>query len=170
MRKITSVMFVVLLMAVAVAMASDKPWFDMENCAFCKALGADQSMMMELGWEHYNIDNGSLTVSTIPEKYSEKWETIRADWKALGEKMMAGEKMELCGMCTSYGTLLGGGAKMSEIKWSHGYISMMTSDDPAVVKKIHAHIDMNNAELKMMEEKMKMEGEAHDMGHEGHGK
>ncbi|MDF1545098.1 MAG: hypothetical protein P1R58_08350 [bacterium] len=160
MRRITVVMCLMLILAFALTVtAEDAPWFDMENCSFCSDM--DQEMMMKLGWEHYNIENGSMTVSTIPREYTEEWEKVRAGWKAKGEKMMAGEKMPLCGMCTAMGGLMMKGVKSEEVKWSMGYISLMTSDDPAIVKEVHAFTDKTNAELdKMMEAEM-TEGMGH---------
>ena len=39
---------------------------------------------------------------------------------------------------------------MQEIESAVGAISLMTSDDPEVVKKIHAHTDRSNEEYKKM--------------------
>ena len=66
------------------------------------------------------------------------------------EKLEGGEAMDLCGFCTSYGMLMAEGAESTELKTVGGDISLLTSDDPEVVKKIHAHAEKTIEEFKKM--------------------
>jgi hypothetical protein len=65
----------------------------------------------------------------------------------------AGKEVELCRFCASIGELMKLNAKAQHITTATGEIHLFTSDDPAVVAKIHAHAD------KAIEEQKKMEHE-----------
>ena len=52
-----------------------------------------------------------------------------------------GKQMPLCGFCTSYGKLKMAGAKDEQVETDFGMIGLLTSDDPDIVKQIHAHAD-----------------------------
>ena len=59
--------------------------------------------------------------------------------------------MELCGFCDSYGALKQAGAKEQEITTDFGMITMLTSDDSDLVKKIHDHADRTIKEFAAFE-------------------
>ena len=125
-------------------------WFDMQNCGICKCMGDHMDIMGDITWETHKLPNGVMSVSVIPDEH-------KATMKEAHDKMMGavkrfeeGESMDLCGHCESYGELLGMGAQKHEIESSIGTITIMTSDDPEVVKKIHAHTDRSNEEYKKM--------------------
>ena len=62
------------------------------------------------------------------------------------KKMHAGEQLHLCGFCQSYGGLMMAGAKFENFKGSFARVTLMTSSDPDVVAKIHAHAERTIAE------------------------
>lgn len=155
-----------LVFAVAVNAGDEAPWFDMQNCAFCKHLMEPPEMMQSLGWEHHNISNGIISISTIPEEYSEAYDKAMGMMKETGEKAAEGVEMHTCGMCGSLGALFAKGAKYETVKTDNGYVALTTSDDPEVVAEIQAWGKKTNEELAKMESAMEM-GKAHDM-HEGH--
>lgn len=158
------VLTIICLCAALVFAGEEGSWFDMENCSFCKPLMEEAGMLEKLGWDHYNISGGKMTVSTIPEEYAEKFQAARDKMNAVEEKLKAGEAVDMCNMCTAMGAFYQGGAKDEKIATKTGFVCMTTSDDPEVVSLIHAWVDRTNSEMTKMEAMMK-EGDA---GHEGH--
>ena len=81
-----------------------------------------------------------------------------------GARLMAGEKMPLCGFCTSYGELMMAGAVMDDVETGMGKVALMTSSDPKVVEKIHTHAERTIKEYEKM-----LAGHEHGHGHDhGH--
>ncbi len=164
MKKLLTMFVVVaLVMTISVVNAQESPWFDMEKCEFCKSLSTDPELLPNLGWEHYNIANGVVTITTVPPKLNESYEVVRAHMMAVSEKAMSGEKLDMCGMCNAMGGLMMKGVAHEEVKTQHGYLGFMTSDNVELQKEIHAWSDRTNEELKKMEAKMMEED------HSGHG-
>ncbi len=133
--------------------AQDK-WFDMENCDICKCMAEHQEVMKEMKWDVYPIANGMVMVSVIPEQH-------RAVMKQAHEQMMKavarlekGEPMELCGFCKSYGALMEAGVTIEELDTVGGQITVVTTDDPDLVAKIHAHAKRSRAEHEKMNKEM----------------
>jgi hypothetical protein len=56
----------------------------------------------------------------------------------------------LCGFCTSYSALVEAGAKVQEFETANGMVSLVTSDKPEVVKKIHEHAKRTIKEYESM--------------------
>ncbi|QEG00133.1 hypothetical protein Mal15_42020 [Stieleria maiorica] len=123
-------------------------WLDLQKCSMCKLMGANMDMMAHVTWENHKIDNGALSASVIPKEYQDRMQQLHQKMKMVEEKLDAGEKMPLCGHCASYGKLKMAGAKTQEIETDFGMIALFTSNDPEVVKQIHAHTDKTNAEFK----------------------
>ena len=42
------------------ASAGDLPWFDMEKCAFCKHITAEEGLMEHLNFEYHNHSKGLI--------------------------------------------------------------------------------------------------------------
>ena len=118
--------------------AEETQWFDL-TCGICKNMAAEEGLMDNLKWETHLIENGSLSVMQIAKGYQEKMERAHKHMTEAGEKLKSGEQMHLCGFCQSYGKLMMSGVKTEEIDTAAGHISLMTSEDAAVVKQIQAH-------------------------------
>ena len=128
-----------------------KAWLDLQNCVICQPMSKHMNMMAEVKWENHKIANGSLSASVVPPKYKELMGKLHVEMKATAEKVMkSGDMSKCCGFCSSYGELEAAGAKSEEIHTEFGVIGLLTSDDPELVKKIHAHTDKTNAEFKKM--------------------
>ncbi|MBD3219056.1 MAG: hypothetical protein GF310_12345 [candidate division Zixibacteria bacterium] len=140
---------------------ADKPWFDMENCAMCKNLVAEPGLLENSDWENHKIDNGAVIVTTVDEEYLPAMKKASKQMQEVAEKLMAGEKHYLCGMCSAYGELYMSGAKVQSVETNHGFVEIFTSDDPATVEKIHAFADKNNEEMAKMMEMEHEHKEAH---------
>lgn len=141
-------------------------WFDMANCEICKTMAGIEGMMEHVKWEIHPIENGFLSVTVMPDEMKEHWAAAMNDMKSVVAKVEKGEDVKLCGFCKSMGDLIQAGAKKTELETVAGHIEMMTSDDPKVVEKLHAHAKRTiEAHKKMME---MMKEHSHD-GHHEHG-
>lgn len=167
MRKLIPFLLAALLVAaIAVvnaqeeAVAVEKPWFDLENCGFCKNLLTD-GLIEHLTWETFVVPTGMMEVTTVEPGWEDKYATCLATMEETGKKMMAGETVPMCGMCQSYGTMF----MTNKVEWKNfdtkaGHISLMTSTDPEVIAMVHAHAErtideyakMEAAEMEKMEE------------------
>ena len=128
-------------MSIADHHGEKKAWLDLQGCDMCKHMGQNMEMMEHVTWENHKIANGLLSASVVPKKYKEQMDAVHQKMKAVGEKAAKGAKIKMCGHCESYGELAMAGAKIEEIRTDFGHIALVTSDDPDVVKKIHAHTD-----------------------------
>jgi len=161
-RTILVVMAFALIIFV-IATAADKSWFDMENCAFCKHLTAEPGLMDHITkWDHYNVKNGSVSVTVVDEAYLPAYKKAMMMMEETGKKMQAGEQLPMCGMCEAYGAVMMKGAQWEEVQSGNIFVSLMYSGDPDVINEIHALTDRTNDEMKKMEDMEKQKG------HEGH--
>jgi len=115
------------------------PWFDLENCSMCKNMSSEEGLMEHMEWENHLTTDGMMSITIVAAGYEEAFARSMKNMKATGEKLMTGEKMYLCGFCQSYGGLHMAGANFEHIETKAGTIELVTSHDPAIVKKIHAH-------------------------------
>ncbi len=126
------------------------PWFDLEHCPICKCMSSQKGLMESMTWETHVVPNGMLSVAVIPADKKDAMAACKKNMMAVIDKVKAGEKMDLCGYCNSYGALEKAGAKKTEIETAAGMISMLTSDDPEVVKKIQDHAKTTIKEFEAM--------------------
>ncbi len=125
--------------------ATDKMVAEMKKCAVCKNLAEDPELMKNMSWETHKIDNGMLSVSSVPKgmkkEYDEVSEKMHHAIEQVSADAKAGKPVQLCNFCSSMSELMKAGAKEQHIETSSGSIDLCTSDDPAVVKKIHEIAD-----------------------------
>jgi hypothetical protein len=127
------------LFVVAGSLIADDKWFDMEKCAICKCLAKHQELMTDVKWEVHPITDGMIMVAVVPEELKDTMKAAHEEMEAAVKRLEKGETMELCGFCKSFGALKKAGAKEQKIEIAAGSITLVTSDDPAVVKLIHEH-------------------------------
>jgi hypothetical protein len=136
--------------------ATDDTLAELKNCAVCKYFAEKPELMKNMVWETHKIENGMLSLTTVPKE-------LKQEFDALGAKMMqaieqvkadsqAGKPVELCNFCAAMGELMKAGAKQQHIGTSVGAIHLCTSEDPDVVAKIHALADKAIAEQKKVEQ------------------
>jgi cell division FtsZ-interacting protein ZapD len=117
----------------------------MEKCDVCKHIAAKHELMKNMTWETHKIDNGMLCVSTVPKEKKSEFDALAKEMTTAIEEVKAakeqGQEVELCELCEGWAELIKAGAKEKEISLTNGSIHMITSDDPAVVAKIHAEAD-----------------------------
>ena len=154
-RLSTFVAAVALLMTTAVAdHHKEAQWLDLQNCEICQCMGEHMHVMQEVSWETHKINHGMLSASVIPDKHRKLMDDLHTKMEAKGKELEAGKEMKLCGYCSSYGKLKQAGATEQQIKTDFGMIGMLTSNDPEVVAKIHAHADRTIKEFAIMKEMM----------------
>ncbi len=154
MKKLFVLSFVALLLVAAGSSfaGDEKPFFDMVNCTFCKHLMDDPQLMPNLAWEHFKIANGLVTMTTVEDDaLMPAYKACCAKMEEAGKQMQTGQMLPMCGMCTQMGTLIMKGVKWEQFTSKHGDISLMTSDNPEVVKEIHALADRIEVEYKKYE-------------------
>jgi len=150
---------IVLLVCVSLIAGDGKPWFDMHNCDFCKNLCKDPHLLENMTWNHYDISNGLMSITTVNPKFHESYLEAQKAMEKLGEEMMAGKTdVRMCGMCEDYTRLMALGVKFEVINAEVGDIILMTSDKPDVVDAIHKHGQRTREEL-VKWEAMEMEKE-----------
>ncbi|MBD3160757.1 MAG: hypothetical protein GF346_01320 [Candidatus Eisenbacteria bacterium] len=131
--------------------ADDVPWFDMEKCGMCSALLEPEGMLQHMTWDHYPFATGMITVTTIEPDYADAYATACKKMEDTGAKLAQGEQMYLCGHCTSYGMLMMSGAKLESFETEAGEVTTMSSTDPDVIAKIHAHLEKTQEAMEAAE-------------------
>jgi hypothetical protein len=145
--------------------AQGELWFDLDNCAMCKGMTAEKGLMDNMQWENHLTADGMMTVTVVNHGYEEAFARAMKNMEATGGKMMSGEKLYLCGFCTSYGSLQMAGASFENFETAGGHINLVTSRDPAIIEKIHTHGQRTIDEY----DKMIADKEHGDHGHGDHG-
>jgi len=135
--------------------AGDKPWLDPQNCAMCKSLVAVPDLMMNMAWEHHNISNGIVSVTTVNEGYLDAYRAASEEMGETAKKVMSGEVTNVCGMCSALAGLMKKGAKPEYVMTHDGTIMLVTAQDPEIVGELHKWADHTNAELAKMVENQK---------------
>ena len=129
---------------------------EMQKCAVCKYMAENPELMKEMTWETHKIDNGMLCLTTVPKEMKKEFDTVSAKMMQAIAKLEAdpthAKEVQLCSFCRSMGELHKLNAKMQHIDTQTGAIHMSTSNDPAIVKKIHAMADKAIAEQKKMQQ------------------
>jgi hypothetical protein len=165
MRKIV-IMAAALLVALP-ALAGDHPmgsesgWFDMENCAFCKSLTADPGLLPHITWEVHAISAGMMHVVTVDPAYAESMATASKAMEELGMGIQSGKinpmELDMCGHCMEFGQIMMAGVHTETAKGAAAEVTLFTSDDAALVKRMRTMAERDNKEMAMM-----------TAGHEGH--
>ena len=146
------------MLSFSISAAQDRPWFDMENCAFCKNLLAEEGLLDHITkWEHHNVDNGSVSITVVDKDYLEAYLRAMHNMDEVAKRVQQGEKLPMCSMCQAYTQVMEMGAKWDEVQSDNMFVSIWYSDDPEVVARIHAVTNTTNDEMKKMQEKMEAE-------------
>lgn len=136
-RILAAIIPAVLIICSVSATADEKPWFDMENCSFCKTLTAEPGLMDNMTREYHNISNGALGLTMVTPEFREAYLTAQKKMEELGKELAAGSAdVQMCGFCEAYSGLMMLGAKPEVIETRAGWITLLTSDKPEVIEKI----------------------------------
>jgi len=134
-------------------------WFDAEHCSICKPMAEKPQLKMNTKWETHETKNGMLMVAIAPQGQAKQFKQVCSKMQANAKKAMSGGDVgELCGFCQAMGGVMQAGANMQDIETEFGTITLVTSDKPETVKKIHAMAKRSQEEMKKMEAMMKKAG------------
>jgi DNA mismatch repair ATPase MutL len=124
---------------------TDKMVAEMKKCDVCKNLTDNMELMISMGWETHKIDNGMLSLTTVPKDKKKDFDKVNGKMRHAIEQVKtdakAGKEVHLCSFCSEMAQLMKAGAKAQHVETETGEIELCTSDDPAVVKKIHELAD-----------------------------
>lgn len=123
-------------------------WFDPAHCEVCQPMHERPDLMMSMEWGTYKLKNGMMMTAVIPESKQQEFHAVCQKM----HEVHPGADAELCGFCQAFGGLVAAGAKMEEVKTNFGNVTLVTSDDPQLVAKIHAMADRTIAETAKMAE------------------
>jgi hypothetical protein len=136
--------------------ANDALLAEMKKCAVCRAMAEKPDLMEHMTWETHKIDNGMLCVANVPKEHAKEFANLHAKMMQNVAKVKAdlreGKAVQLCSFCQSMGDLEKSGAKQQVIDTATGSITLVTSTDPEVVKKIHEQADRVIAEQKKLQQ------------------
>ena len=152
--------FVVLLVGLTVLLCSvatagdDVPWFDMEKCAFCKMITAEEGLSEHMQFEYHKLSNGMMSITVVDKEYMEPYERVEKKMEKLGNELMQETEMPyMCGLCCAHGEFYTAGLQPDHIRSKVGEIVIWTSDQPEMVKKLHAFAQRSIDECAKMEAK-----------------
>ena len=135
----------------AFATAEEGAWMDMAGCDMCKHLGANPEMLNNMTWNHYDIKDGIMSVCTVTDEYAGAYAEACTMMDATSMKMMAGEEIALCNMCTELSGMMMAGAGMEKVDTDFGNVNLATSDDEAMVARLHAWAEKTRTEMAKMD-------------------
>ncbi len=144
---------VIFLLAFMMVSAGEEPWMDMKNCEMCKTLTQeDPALMKNMTWEHHDISNGLVSVSTVAPAFAKHFTQASERMAKVEGKLQKGEKVSLCNMCTEMGGMLQTGkVKTEHVNTTNGYVGLTTSDDPAMIAQIQKWGERTTEETMKME-------------------
>ena len=130
--------------------ATEKPWMDLEHCAFCKNMSSQPGLMEHMKCDTIKTENGMLTVAIVPENMREALNKANAAMEVTAKEMQSGKKLQTCGFCDAIGMAMAKGAVVQHLAGEFSNVSVFTSTDPEVVKLIHDMADRTIKETKAM--------------------
>jgi hypothetical protein len=126
--------------AALAAPAAEKPWFDMENCSFCKQMN-QPGLMDHFKMEYHDVDNGLVSVAYIDADYWDEFDKAMEGMMAVVKEMESGKVLPMCGHCEKMGELQMKGVKMERVKSEKCIIHIYSTQDAEVLKEVHAFGD-----------------------------
>jgi len=135
-------------------------WLDPQNCHFCKPLAETEGLMEHVNWENYKIANGMVSVTTYAPEWAEKAKAASAAMKKLWDEYDPTVEVHMCGMCQAWMQMPMDKIKMESVDFTGGELSLTTSDDPAIVARMHEIVDKTVAAMAVMMTEMEEKTEA----------
>jgi hypothetical protein len=128
-------------------------WFDLQSCAFCSHLMQEPGLMENMGWEHHLTQAGMISVTTFKnDAAAEAYERATAKMDEAGKQLAAGADLHMCNFCKSMMSLYTSGeVQFEDIPFQGGRILLVSSANPEMVQKIHAHGQRTIDELATLE-------------------
>lgn len=141
------------------SVAEEKPWFDLENCAFCKQLSAEPGLVEHMCTEYHDLSNGVMAVTVIDKEYREAYHRAQKNMEKVAEEWnQTGKAPYTCGFCTAYGEFMFAGVRFEPIHGELAEVLLMTSDDSVMVEKLHAFGKRSTEEMAKLKGAGKVNG------------
>ncbi len=126
-------------------------WFDWSSCEMCAPMAAEKGLMENTKWESHAIATGMLSAVTVAPSHEAAFLRAHDKCKALGERLLNGEKLKLCGSCAAMSHLMAEGAKLDMVDAGGSHLMLLTATDPALVGRIQEYEKKNQAEMAKLE-------------------
>ena len=125
-------------------------WLDVTNCDICKSMTAQDGLMESMKWETHVIPTGMMHFTVVPDEMRPKMDAAEKEMQQSIAEIMQGQPKKCCGYCTSMGQLVMAGAKQTQVRTAGGDVTLVTSEEPAVIEKIQAHAKKTKDEYAKM--------------------
>jgi hypothetical protein len=163
MRKLALILLPMAVLALAgVSLQAEEgvKWLDPQNCYFCQPLTETEGLMEHVSWENYKIANGIVSVTTYAPEWKDKMKAASAAMQKRWAEYDPTKEYHMCGMCRAWTQLPLDKIKMENVEFTGGELSLSTSDDPAIVAKLHEIADKTTVEMATMMQEMEKKPEA----------
>ncbi|MEW6411719.1 MAG: hypothetical protein AB1483_04500 [Candidatus Zixiibacteriota bacterium] len=149
---------VVFLASYVVVLSGEEAWMDLKNCEMCKPImDQDPALMRNMTWEHHNLSNGLVSVSTVAPAYLSSYNKAGEKMTKVMEKLERGEQVMLCNMCSEMSQIMKSGkVKYESVMTSRGSVCLTTTEDPKLLTRLQQWGERTNEELAMMARKVEM--------------
>src|SRR4030067_1936884 len=148
MKKSLLVSLVIIAVCGAVAFAAeDKPWSDMEKCAFCKTMAAETGLMDHMKSQYHNLESGIISITHIDKDFQPAFKRAQENMQKIVVDMASGKMPYMCEHCTKLGEFHMMNVKFENIEADFGHVMLWTSADTATVAKLQAFGARNNLEM-----------------------
>ncbi|KAA3631813.1 MAG: hypothetical protein DWP97_12270 [Calditrichaeota bacterium] len=134
-----TIFLLLMLLTAAVQADESKPWVDMINCPICNNVTAEEGLAENMTWEHQLTATGMVSSFTVKPEFMPHFKRAKAGMKEKIDLVMAGDKLDICGYCTSVTDLLKVGVKADNVITKGSDVMVLSSIDAEMIKKIHAH-------------------------------
>jgi len=129
-------------------------WFDFEDCTFCRTLSKDPALLAHTTWENHPIRNGIMNIMTVDPAYAPAMAAAKLQRQELSQQVQSGDlvglSLNLCGHCQNFSELVKNGVEIQEVQGIAAVVSLYTSADPALVKRLQAQAARDAEEMDLL--------------------
>lgn len=117
------------------------------GCAICQPMMDQPELMQHVRWDSQKIATGMISVTTVDPDYAKAFDQAHDQMMQAVKQLESGEELELCPMCTRMSALAEAGATIEHVNAGGTRITAVTALQPAVIDKIHAHMEWAQQEF-----------------------
>ncbi len=131
--------------------AAGSGWFDMQHCAFYKAVAAEKGLVDHMNWYSQPYESGLIEVFVVDKGYEAAYDRVQLAVFSDPSMSIAGIETPECPHCASLMTMAKtyGTSMQSFIGIGGVRLTVLTSSDPQVVAMSHEHAKRDNEALKV---------------------
>lgn len=130
-------LLIAVVLCSGVMVAQEKPWFDTQNCAFCKLFAAEPGLLDHMTNEYHNISDGMLSITHIDKGYDDAFKRAQSGIGKIVQEMQTGKMPAyVCPHCSMIGQFTMMGVKQEQVNSSYGIITLYQSSDSVMVAKV----------------------------------